>query len=323
MPIDLRKVNEHFKRTGKGRLRMGDLGEWLDSSKISEFNLCPRKFYYRHERGLIPFIPEASTNHANPMTFGSALHAALAVYYNGDATALVTCPCPEMEGCDFCAGQPIPNMFAQFLLHYPDDPVDDRDPRTRRRGCEILKTYVRKWGREPFEVIGTEISFALEFDGFTYIGRIDLIKKEDGRISPKDHKSTTRFGQIFEQQFKVSHQMTGYMYAIGTILGEDVMDGEINAIRVTTNITEDSFIRMTTTRTPEDFDEWKQQTQEVFLEIMRFRERGFWPKRAPFACSAYNRTCEYYDLCASGPSRREEIIRQSYTVHPWNPIEVD
>lgn len=298
---------------------MDQLGEWLDSSKVSEFQLCPRKFYYRHERHLVPYEHDASINWANPMTFGSGLHAALASYYDNSAFVESTCPCPDI--CVYCEGKKIPRILAQFLIHYPDDPTDDRDPRTRDRGLLIIREYLKKWGREPFKVIGTEMSFALEFEGFNYIGRVDLLVEEDGKIRPDDHKSTTRFGMMFEQQFKVSHQMTGYMQGVAKALGIDITEGEINALRVTANISEDSFLRLTTTRTPEDFEEWHREVEEIFLDIKRCREREWWPKHAPYACSAYNRTCEYYNLCASGASAREEMIKRSYIVQPWKPVE--
>src|SRR5262245_15577996 len=102
-------------------------GEWLDSSRKAEFDLCPRRYYYRHELGIVPYkapsenqLGEAVVNWASPMQFGVALHAALVTFYQSTAFNRVTCPCPEMIGCEFCLGDSIPNILAQFLLHYPD-----------------------------------------------------------------------------------------------------------------------------------------------------------------------------------------------------------
>jgi hypothetical protein len=317
---DLSRIADHYQQHGEQSL-LTQIGEWLDSSKISELNLCPRKYYYRHERHLVPLSNEGDPGHwANPMTFGHALHAALASYYDGSAFRKETCPCPDV--CRHCQGKPIPRIIAQFLINYPWDPDDPKDPRTRDRGIEIISVYLGKWQREPFKVVGVECSFALDFGEFTYIGRIDLLKEESGKLAPLDHKSTTRFGMIFEQQFKLSHQMTGYMRGVEKITGEPVTEGEINALRITSRIdVDESFARMTTTRTPEDFEEWEFQVRQAFEEIKRFRSLNYWPMRAPFACSAYNRTCEYYNLCTTGASRREEMITRSFMHRPWTPLD--
>lgn len=346
-----------------------ELGEWLDASKIKEFQLCPRRYYYRYEEHLVPKTTSAK-GYANPMQYGVALHAALASYYDGSGLDESTCPCPGIE-CNFCKGQPIPRMAALFLLYYPFDPeieLDDNprtaDPRTRERGIEILHQYLERYGRETFEVLATEIPFAIEFHDqsdlpfcvcghvkqgheethclgipgrescdcvqfvpktiFTYVGRIDLIKKEYDQIAPLDHKSTTQFGQRFHNQWVLDPGITGYMYAVSRILDVPIESGEINGIRITTKIQQDeSFLRITTTRNPENFEEWEQEVRTAFQLIQQHRASGFWPKHAPYACSAYNRTCEFYGLCTATRSARANIIEEAFVKQEWNPTDVE
>jgi len=318
-----------------------EIGEWLDASKINELHLCPRRYFYRYEEHLVPKTSE-ERHYANPMQYGIAIHAALASYYDGTGLDPVTCPCPSMEGCEFCHGQPIPRMGMLFLINYPFDPPIEldynprtADPRTRARGLEILHQYLERWGRESFEVLATEIPFAIEFFRndphepipkllFTYVGRIDLIKKQDGQIFPKDHKSTTQFGQRFHNQWKLDLGQTGYMHAVANILGIPVEKAEINALRITTKIQQDeSFLRIETTRNPEDFEEWEREVRAAFASIQRYRAEGFWPKHAPYACSAYNRTCEYYNLCTATCNARANIIEANFERREWNPTDVE
>lgn len=301
--------------------------EWLDASKKDLLNLCPRKFYYRHELNLVPKSQGSIADFANPAQYGTAIHAGLAALYEGHGHDLVTCPCLDFAGCEFCWGERIPRLAAQFLLNYPvDPPPDDRDPRTRARGLEILTAYVEKYKRESFEVVAVEVPFELEFDGldgkllFTYIGRIDLLVRENGKLIPWDHKSTSRYGEAFQTQFKLSGQVTGYMRSTHEITEEPCFEAAINAIRVTTRITDESFMRLTTTRTPYEFDEWEEELREAFERIQRYRAASFWPKSSPFACSAYQRVCEYYGLCAAGsPETRANMIASAYEVKPWDP----
>jgi len=327
--------------------------EWLDASKVDSLHLCPRKFYYRYELGLVLKGTGGLEDYANAMQYGIALHASLAVLYDGTGTDLVTCPCSTFEGCEFCRGSLIPRMAAQFLLHYPVDPGEDsKDPRTRARGIEILHAYIEKYRRESFEVIAVEVPFEVPFfekciscagsgsqqggasmcgpcNGtgkrllFKYTGRIDLLVREGGAISPWDHKSTSRFGEMFQAGFTLSGQVTGYITSTHTITEEPCNEGTINALRITTKIDpHDSFMRLTTRRTPDDIDEWKQELLAAFGDIQRNRARKFWPKYAPFACSAYNRMCEYYMLCtAGGADVKHNIITKHYEVQPWDPTK--
>lgn len=301
---------------------MEQLGEWLDASKIDVLNLCPRKYQYRHEFHLVPIRSE-DFSESTALTFGHAIHAALATYYMGDGFIDSTCPCPTFEGCQFCKGGMIPRMAALFLINYPEDPTDERDPRTRARGIEILYAYVNKWRREPFEVVGVEIPFAIPFNGITYIGRIDLLVKEDGKLKPWDHKTASRFGMFFDQGFKQSGQLTGYMQSVHEITGMPVTEAGINAIRVTTKIDDDSFMRLTTMRTPEDFDEWRKHVNSAIERIRLYRNNDFWPKHAPFACTAYNRQCEYYSLCISGRETRQLLMESQFEPIPWTPVMND
>lgn len=327
--------------------------DWLDNSKRELFNLCPRKFYYRHELSMVPKGSGGLEDYANAMQYGIALHEALASLYDGSGLDLVTCPCPTMEGCEFCHSGRIPRIAALFLLHYPVNPGEEsKDPRTRARGIEIIHAYLEKYKREHFDVVGVELPFEVPFfekcpacsgtgslrgtpgsctdcNGtgkrllFKYTGRIDLLVKEGHHLSPWDHKSTTRFGEMFQAQFKLSGAMTGYMRSTSEITGDTVTEGTINAIRITTRITpEDSFMRLTTTRAPEEFDEWEAEVRESYERIQNYRLKKFWPKSAPFACSAYNRICEYYMLCtAGGKDTYANILASQYEVKPWDPTK--
>jgi hypothetical protein len=311
---------EHGRRRGLG-MADEELEEWLDSSKVALLHLCPQKFYYRHELGLVPKGDEFSEA-TSPANYGFALHKALESLYDGSGFEKQTCPCPTFEGCEFCNGLPIARTLAQFLIHYPWDPEDDKDPRTRLRALQILTAYISKWRNDQFDVIAVEVPFTIPFAEFNFIGRIDLIGKwkDSNRIFPNDHKSTTRFGDMFDMQFKLSLQMGIYIIAVELITKEPCDEGQVNAFRVTTKIDEDSFKRIITTRTPEEKERCLQEIRSAYEHIKHYRAIDFWPRHAPFACSAYFRRCEYYSLCTSGAQTQRELIETSYEVKPWTPL---
>jgi len=299
---------------------------WLDSSKIEAFNLCPQKYAYRYEEHLVP----ADAKRQSALMFGGAIHRSLETLYKGTGFEKVKCPLCD-QGCFYCKGVEISRIAAVFLENYTDDPEDPKEIRTVDRGLEILATYLTKWRRDPFKVLAVEKPFELTMTThhsiapleFKYIGRIDLVVDYEDTDMTVDHKTTTRFGMVFDAGFKLSGQFTGYMRGASKLIGRPIHSAMSNAIRVTTKIGDDSFARIFTHRTPEEFDRWEEETRYVAWEIMRMRETGFWPKAAPFACGAYNKICDYYPLCIAAAQTRETLKQTAYEVVPWEPRTED
>jgi RecB family exonuclease len=293
---------------------MGGSEFWLDSSKIETFLLCPRKYAYRFEEHLVPIDRKRDS----ALMFGGAMHRALESLYKGTGFDKVPCPLCE-EGCLRCKGNMIPRLSAVFLANYTDDPEDPKEIRTVDRGLELLQGYLGKWRREPFKVLKVEQPLDLEFESFHYIGRMDLIVDYEGTIMVVDHKTTTRFGMVFDAGFKLSGQFTGYMKGASRIIGQPIHAGMANALRITTKIDDQSFARIFTHRTPEEFDVWQHEVRFVGRQIREMQHDGFFPKAAPFACGAYNRICEYYPLCIASAQTRETLKQSAYERVPWEP----
>ena len=293
-----------------------DEGFWLDNSKLDTFMLCPQKYAYRFEEHLVPVEKKRDS----ALMFGGAIHKALETLYKGTAFEQTICP---LGPCVRCKGGTIPNISAAFLKSYQDDPEDPRELRTVDRGLDLLVQYLSKWRREGFKVIAVEIPFELPFSlaglTFVYVGRIDLFVDWEGVPLIVDHKTTTRFGMIFDSSFKLSGQFTGYMRGAEHKFQRPVTNGLVNAIRVTTKIDDSSFARIYTQRTPDEFDAWERQVKHLSTQILDMRATGFFPKSAPFACGAYNRVCEYYPLCISAAQTRETLKQSAYRREPWEP----
>lgn len=312
--------------------------EWLDSSKVSSFQLCPRKYAYRYEEHLVPLGGEES--HSSALAFGLAIHKALETFYDNSAFERVHCVC-GMRGDEAQMVCPYhtpdgttPRIIYIFLYNYPTDPPEDsKDTRTRWNGAMLLRAYLQKWARESFSVEAIEVPFEIPFyhpDGtiaFKYIGRIDLlIRDTDGKLKPWDHKTAKWFGDHWLEQFKLSFQQTGYMKATSLITSEEVTSGWVNGLKVplkTKAPDDDNFIRLETSRVPEDFDLWDRELRDYHARIGEYRKEGFWPRSAPFACHAYNTRCAYYTLCTTHGDLRDNIKANSFEKKPWNPQEAD
>jgi len=292
---------------------------WLDNSKIETFMLCPQKYAFRFEEHLVP----VERKRDSALMFGGAIHKALETIYKGTGFERVQCPRCQGGYCVYCKGGTMLKMAAIFLANYQDDPEDPKEIRTADRGLDLLAQYLGKWRREPFKTIAVEIPFELPFSlaglTFNYVGRIDLFVDWEGIPLVVDHKTTTRFGMLFDSSFKLNGQFTGYMRGAEQKFNRPVFNALANAMRVTTKIDDNSFARIYTQRTPEDFEAWERQVKHVATEILQMRATGFFPKSAPFACGAYNRMCEYYPLCISAAQTQKTLKQSSYERIPWEP----
>lgn len=277
--------------------------EWYDGSKISQFRLCPRRYYYRHEEHLVSDEPSFD------LEFGIAVHKALELVYKGGYSEIVDYNNRKMYA------------YAKvFLENYQNEP--EKGYKTRANGLELLTQYIAKWNNEPFEILGVEqallmpsneFSIQPKVDKFFVVGREDLHIKWNGEEMPLDHKTTSRFGDFFEKGFKLDIGQTGYMRMTKT------NKSCINALRVTNKIGDDSFVRKITTRTEEDFVEWEEEFVDSVTKIREARAKKLWSK-TPSACFAYNRTCEYYTLCTASKQQRETLKETSYKREVWQPV---
>jgi len=298
-------------------------GPWLDGSKIDCFNLCPQKYYYRY---VMHIRPKGGPGSA--LSFGHAIHKAMEVLYGGNPFTMVICPLHGSGHCQFCERSNgfMPAIAGAFLAAYPEDPEDDKDVRTRSRGLEILTAYIRKYRRDVFKTLAVEVPFSIPFSGFTYVGRIDLIGQwENEEIRPVDHKHTTRFGEMFNEQFHLSGAITGYIRTTHLLTrasgAPPVTRAMINGLRVTTRIQDESFARPVTSRTPEEIAQWEDAVQRTHDRIQTMHNNEYWPRHAPFACWAYNKRCEYWSLCTNSRQTAKDIIDGDFEVVEWSPFD--
>lgn len=305
--------------------------EWYDATKINTFNTCPRKYYYRHIRELVP-----KGEIATPLSFGIAIHKALESFYKGTWAEHVPCPAEHPPGpfddCPYCDGHGKTRRFiADFLELFPAEA--ENGARTRFIGTSLLLQYALHWKDDPMlkkvEMVEQPFAIYLDHSDCYWVGRIDLLVKDDKR-RPWDHKTTSRFGEAFEGGFKIDVQITGYIVAVQTMERDpSINEAVINALRVTTKISNESFMRKITTRMPHEIDEWHRTVGEAIATIRRYKALGedesgrdsaeAWPQNGQ-GCFAYNHACEYRSLCLMAPEKREALINAAYVVEKWEPV---
>ena len=256
----------------------------LDNTQIECFNVCPRKYYWRHIRHLVKDVPESPA-----LTFGQAIHSALEALYKG-ATL---------------------EEAIQIFLHFHKE-HDGETKRTADVGVKILEEYHKKYFPESWNVLHVESSVSMEVaKDLLFYGRLDLIVEFMGTIYVVDHKtsSTMRFVE------HPNHQLSGYI-ACGRSLGLDVSGAIVNLIGVYKTKTD--FKRVITTRRENELEEWRNHILYTKLRIDDCLRNKWFPMYS-HSCSRYGGTCPYLDLCVASERHLDYIINGSYKEEKWEP----
>lgn len=280
----------------------------VDNTQISDFLSCPRKWFARHFLGLVPTAKRSAPQ------FGIAIHAALDAWYKADRDQKVM----------------LDEWSKQDL---PTDPI-----RTRGRGALILAAYHEKYKAYPLKHLHGEMSWNSlpqieQMNDVLFYGRIDRLVEWSGEIWLMDHKTTSRLGPTYADQFIPCYQPVLYIAAARVLYPK------------CTGMLIDAIFTGSTAPRPEKKDGSSPQFRRFIVKYpdrvlySLLDEALIWARRIsqtdemlhtrpdlwhltcpraahPGACTQWG-CCDYRDLCRCDFDPR--IALGSYKVEPWNP----
>lgn len=264
-----------------------------DNTLFSDFEKCPRKYHWRHNLGWTP-------NSFSPaLNFGGLMHGGLAIWYEHEDAE---------RALDYMASADYVDVPGEF--------------RTRGRAMTVMAEYVTHYQVEPWDkIILTETPFTIETpEGFRYGGKIDLVVVWRGGVWVVDHKTTTRGGPTYWNQFPNSPQMVGYVWAANQLTGHDIRGVIINRILVHKNPKppEIMFVRRPFFYNSDKINEWYEMRVAAYHEMARCFENDHWRPRWDSCITKYGK-CQYYDVCTvSDPEDRQEHLEAGYVVDFWD-----
>lgn len=256
---------------------------YLDNTMLQAFNKCPKHFYWRHIRHL---VPKGSTPTA--LLFGSSIHLALETLYKGGTLEESIC------------------LFENDYSRY--DGLDGK--RTLGKGIQIMKSYYKMYFPEYFKVLQVESGLTAELSSdIMFVGRADLIVELKNGIYIMEHKTSSSMHSFND---KPNHQMTGYTWAVRE-LGYDCKGVIVNILGVYK--TKEDFLRKVTTRTEEEITDWKHWVMDTKLKIDNCLENSYFPM---YTGSCWN--CTFVKLCASSNDMMcEAQVKGLYEEEVWKP----
>jgi hypothetical protein len=273
----------------------------LDSSKISTYLECNRKYQLSYQEHLVTLESQPALDK------GTIGHKFLEYYYNcrkdgasvGDSTQMAI-----VSTTDWLKTQ------EQFNYLPPEE---------IRFLFNRLTIYTAYYSGDNFKILGTEVGFSKELfktQDYIYIveGKIDVvIEDSDGKIAYKDHKFQSRKYDYYQNNV----QFMTYALACETNAGV------INYIGLQKEAPKDGFFR----RVPIHFsrsllNEWRLELLQIFDSIAR--DRKFSKNRS--ACKrGLNRKCQFTHICEQTDKRFEaEVKRTEFKVRDaWTPWELE
>jgi hypothetical protein len=283
----------------------------IDNSGIEKFK-CPRAFEYGVDMRRIAVGKAAGAN------FGSTIHRGLETRYK----LVDTNPVDDAT-----------TMVINTAMHewQQENPQPIGDFRNYDHAVKFLAVYNQIYKKETFNIIThngkkiIESSFLLPLGTvqnipILYSGKIDLGIESNG-IWSFDHKTAFMFGEGFDKQMAMDGGQLGYCWALGQTLQVTPRGYIIDAMRVRRPKKEDEFggtapidgtdfKRIPCPVSQEQVEEWKKDTLTIVSDIFNCYDRGYFPRHR-WQCVGKYGICEYYDVCSTNITQREQIINSN------------
>lgn len=300
----------------------------INHSSYSLVSLCRRKAHYALNRKLVLSNESAAT------LFGSAIHAALEVWYTAPRSSRRkgSAQCDDSTANMEAGLEPLPHgrcvrcaAMARFLeVALPLSGLEPSDKRSRRNGTSILDAYFSHYADDPFVVLSDDIGpiaerrvemvLAEESDSrVVFFGTIDCVLHNEltNQIVITDHKTTSALGQDFMQRISPNFQYVAYTAAFRKLYPQhETRTFMSNGILVAK--TKQTFMRQFTEVSDELMEEWRISILDTAYDwFARVQANGPYPMNSPSPCVEWG-GCQYRTLCENPSSVRESIIAAQY-----------
>lgn len=322
IPVDDKEMISVTNDSGKTTVK-------INSSSLSVLQECPRKSNYLlynkfHKKSQSPAV-----------LFGSAIHAALEVFYNS-SRADRTLPknyktvIQDLENMEAPEDHLLYKSAKAFVdKAEPLRNIPPSDKRSLQAGLWSLAHYFETYIDDPFVVMedkdGPIVERRVEYKLYesekmdiVYFGTIDVVLKNQrtNQILVCDHKTSSIVGNDFFNRLKPNHQYTGYLLGAKECLGIKTDSFLVNCIQVkpkpvTSRGKPPHFLRQVTRRDETDYVEFRQAVMYWVRQYLDWIAGDYWPLGHTNACSSYG-GCQYLSVCSAPTEIRDNIINAEF-----------
>ena len=296
----------------------------LDSSKLTTYMSCPRKYFFRY---LLGWHPSSANNH---LVFGSAWHVALEHLHQN-----------EMSPKSVLEAQV---MFLEYYRQtFPPETDELFAPKTPANAFTSIEDYATKYRHEcdEYEVLYTELGgIVLVSDTRTMTFKCDaILRARNDNIIGLDQKTTGRKFSDWGDHWTLSTQMLTYLHALKCLYPDE------NAEMLVRQATFYSVDKRNGKQRPTDFDEqpigksdaqmqaWLERTNQwidrmqIDMDILMNEDNTdnsvmrSYPQNDT-ACFNFGRRCEFFDFCNAWPNplTRCDQTPIGFHIEWWDPL---
>lgn len=293
------------------------LPQYIDSTMMSCFRACPRRFYYEFILGLRPAALSIDL-HAGGC-FATALERFYkAVYVEGTTNDVA-----------------LQRSLGAYLAAWGDvEPIKDT-PKTRDNVWEAVEGYFKQWAPatdpvQPFRDANGEPTMEFTFGiplepeqnfplhpvtkaPFIYSGRFDMLGVKNNKVRWRDEKTTKSIGAAWAEQWDLRSQFLGYTWALQQS-GIKCDGGIVRGIGILkTKIT---YVEAEKIYSQVLVDRWHEQLRRDLWRLCSMWTEGYWDYNLADACTSYG-GCAFRLPCSSDSPERWYA---GYSVRRWNPL---
>lgn len=295
----------------------------LDSTKMMDFMVCARKYFYRYVLGYTSTYPNIN------LIFGSSWHIAKEVLLK--------------EGYNEESLKKAITLFEEdFSQYFSPITYLDKAPKNPAHAEEALKTYIAQYGpQDNFTNIITEVGIPVPIDeDKTIYAKLDSINQTaEGKYFSLEHKTAGQETAWFYDQWIQRFQIGTYLHVLYGLYGiENVLSLIIDATifrKMDSKGKGIQHIRIPLIKDRDQMEDWRLQAVYYYNEIMReyeaFAEDSddtkmmySFPKRTA-NCIQYNKICPHHTECSAwvNPLQKCNLIPENTKIEFWDPRQTE
>jgi len=251
----------------------------ISNSRLDTYRRCPRKYRWTYVENIV------TRRDSVPLIVGDAVHRGLAAHYTSkDIQPAIAGAFDEVRAKGKWMEGELSDLAAQ--QEYTE---------------LILRWYKGKYPSEVWTILAPEVQGHVPLGDHQFFFRTDGLVSWQGFVWVLEHKTASAFGDIFFKKFRNDGQVTAYMWGVWKH-GFDRPKGTIiNAIRKSKKLDRADFQRDIVLRTEEQLNNYMEQVQwetsQIAMLHKRFEDDPVAWIMHTHECVAFNRTCEYLELC--------------------------
>jgi hypothetical protein len=152
---------------------------------------------------------------------------------------------------------------------------------------------------------------------------MDMLYERENKLYIMDHKTTSIMGPSYFQDFELSSQVFGYLWAAERIFQRPISGFIVNGLGIrkpTKTGKAFELVRHAVNNDRSLLEEWQRDTTHDISNYLQMCFDGYLPKRTKWCSGKYGQ-CQYFTVCQQAPESREFLINSgNYKEVTWNPL---